>query len=65
MAKTLEEIRLKIKEEAKFIGKKPYSHNIISLCLHEIDRMFGTIEANRAIKDFKLIKKGWNLKEEQ
>ena len=56
---TQEEWRTRTKKEAPFVGKKPFSHNIISIALGAIDHDYGIPEANRAIVDFKLEKLGW------
>ena len=61
MIETLTQLRNKIKHESKFIDVKPYSHNIVGLLLSEIAEKFGKAQANKAIKDFKLDKKGWSL----
>lgn len=58
--KTLQDWRDAIRKEVRFVGRKPYSHNIISICLSAIDKDHGTKEANRAIVDFKLEKLGWH-----
>ena len=63
--KTLQELRDQISKEKKYVGIKPYSHNIVTLCLQQIDREFGTKEANKTIKYFGLIRLGWNLKKEE
>ena len=60
MKKTLRELRASIKKEVKYVDKKPYSHNIISLTLGIIAEEFGKAEANKAIVDFKLEKRGWS-----
>lgn len=60
MAVRLEQLRDQIKKEVRSVGIKPYSHNIISLGLRLIAEGFGKAEANRAIRDFKLDKKGWS-----
>jgi hypothetical protein len=46
--------------EKKFIGLKKYSHNIISIIIRAIMREYGKQEANKTIKDFKLLKLGWS-----
>lgn len=61
LGETLKELRDQIKNEVAYIDKKPYSHNIIGLCLSSIDEHFGKEEANKVIKDFKLDKKGWSI----
>lgn len=59
MKKTVEELREQIAEEAPFVDLKPYSHNIISLCLMQIDKEYGKDEANKAIRELGLKKLGW------
>jgi hypothetical protein len=59
MAKTLAEWREAIAENAPRVDKAPYSHNIINISLQAIANAFGKAEANRAIRDFKLARKGW------
>jgi len=56
----LAQLRDTIRREAKHIGRKPYSHNIVGLALQQIDREFSTTDANQAIRDFKLARKGFN-----
>jgi hypothetical protein len=60
----LAELRQVIRREAKHIGRKPYSHNIVQVALQQIDQEFGTMDANQAIRDFKLARKGFNEVEE-
>lgn len=60
---TLEELRNQIKDEAPYVGVKPYSHNIITMCLGTISQEHGIEEANKAIFDFKLGRKGWQQAE--
>lgn len=64
MNETLDELRLQIQREVPFVDKKPYSHNIISLLLKSIDVHYGRAEAIKAMKDFKLKKKGWIIPKE-
>ena len=59
MGDELKRLRERIEREAPFVGRKPYSHNIIGLTLNEIAREFGVAEANRAIRDFGLEGLGW------
>jgi len=59
--KELERLRQRIKDERPNVDKKPYSHNIISLTLREINHRFGQSEARKAIKELKLEKLGWSL----
>ena len=63
MKKPLAEYRRSIKRELRFSG--PYSHNIIGLHLTSIDEHYGLAEANKAIRDFKLDKMGWSVREEK
>ena len=58
--KTLEDFRDTIKKERRFVGKKPYSHNIISLTLRIIAEKFGKDEANKTIRICELKKLGWS-----
>jgi len=57
--KTLDELREEIEELAPTIDVKPYSHNIVGLCLLQISQRYGPDEVNRAIVDFDLKAKGW------
>ena len=57
---TLNELRDRIRWEAPYVGRKPYSHNIIRIVLAEIEKKFGRAEANRAVRDFQLERKGFN-----
>ena len=63
MPETLEELRDKIKYESDFVGVKPFSHNLIGICLSRIAKEFGQEEANKAIRDFGLDNLGWNVVE--
>jgi len=60
MEKTIEEIKAKIINEAEYVDIKPYSHNIISLYLGEVNRRFGKEMANQLIKDCGLETLGWH-----
>jgi hypothetical protein len=60
MSDTLSELRDRIRWEAPHVGRKPYSHNIIRIVLVEIEKRFGRAEANRAVRDFNLERKGFN-----
>ncbi len=60
MTKTLDELRADIQREAANVGKRPYSHNLIRLALEIIDKRFGRAEANKAVRDFRLKRKGFN-----
>ncbi len=63
--KTLEELRQEIQKEVPYVGRKPFSHNIIGLLLGAIHEKYGTQEANKAVLDFRLDKKGWKVLTEQ
>lgn len=56
----LKKLRDDIRAEARYVGIKPYSHNIIGLALQMIAKDFGKAEANKAVRDFKLTAKGFN-----
>jgi hypothetical protein len=60
MADSLRVLRAQIKREARYIGRKPYSHNIVRLVLADIDKRFGRAAANKAVRDFNLEAKGFN-----
>lgn len=57
--RTLDEWRDTIRREAPWVDIKPYSHNIIAIALSAIAVRWGTDEAEKAIDDFKLARKGW------
>jgi hypothetical protein len=58
--KTLQDYRDTIKREAKDIGLKPYSHNIISMSLRIIADKFGKDKANETIRICRLKRLGWS-----
>ena len=60
MSDSLDELRDRIRWEAPYVGRKPYSHNIVRIVLAEIAKKFGRPEANKAVRDFKLESKGFN-----
>ena len=60
MNDALDELRDRIRWEAPYVGRKPYSHNIVRIVLVEIEKKFGRAEANKAVRDFKLETKGFN-----
>ena len=57
--KTLWEWREVIEKEVDWVDIKPYSHNIIGIALRTIASEHGQKEADKAIVDFELYKKGW------
>ncbi len=57
---TLDDWRDTIKKNIFLVDSQPYSHNLINLALRVINEQFGTDEANRAVRDFKLESKGWS-----
>ena len=63
MKKTLADLRRKVENEAQYIGKGTFSHNIVGLLLAQIAKEHGDEAANQAIRDFGLLKKGWSTKE--
>ncbi len=58
--KELDDLRMQIKKEIKFIDIKPYSHNIVNLLLGMINKEYGQEETNKAIEDFELEDLGWS-----
>ena len=62
---SLVDLRWRIQHEAPYIGIKPYSRNIVRLTLAEIAKDFGRSEANQAVKDFRLVPKGFNEEPEE
>ena len=57
--KSLEELRTQIEKEVSYVDLKPFSHNIISLCLQMIMNDYGKEEANKAVKELGLKRLGW------
>lgn len=55
----LKEIKLEIDSEKRFIEKKPFSHNVISMNLRVIANKFGKKKANQVIKELGLEELGW------
>ena len=51
----LNELKARIIKEERYRG--PYSHNIVTLALQEIDRKFGPATASRVMKELKLNKR--------
>ena len=60
MSRTLNKWRADIQTYAPHVDRMTYAHNIINLALRGINEQFGTEEANRAVRDFKLEEKGWS-----
>jgi hypothetical protein len=58
--KTLDELKERILEEAEYVDIRPYSHNIISLYLREIDKRFGKKITNEIIEECELEILGWH-----
>ena len=56
----LQELRQQIEDEAPYVDTRSHSHKIITICLGTIDKEYGTEEANKAIRDFKLERLGWS-----
>ena len=56
---TLKQLRKSVEKESEFVDEKPYSHNIISLLLREIDSKFGKKAANETIEMYDLESLGW------
>ncbi len=56
----LQDLLRAIQREAPFVGIEPFSHNIIRLNLGFIASEFGGAEANKAVRKYKLTRKGFN-----
>ena len=56
----LEQWKQTIRQQVHYVDVKPYSHNIISLALKEIDDLFGATVVNEVIEEFNLEKLGWD-----
>ena len=57
--KTVKEWRADIKKEVPYINIKPFSHNIVGICLGAIAKEYGKEQADKAIDDFQLEQLGW------
>jgi hypothetical protein len=57
--RTLDSLVASIKAERRYVGKRPYSHNIISCLLREIDQAYGRAAANKAVRTCRLTQLGW------
>lgn len=55
----LAELRNVIRRVAKQIGQEPCARDTVWLTLQDIDQEFGPIEANKAVRDFKLKRHGF------
>tara|TARA_R100001015_G_C4481989_1_gene62222 strand:- start:294 stop:494 length:201 start_codon:yes stop_codon:yes gene_type:complete len=62
MEKTLNDLRDKIKEYVETIDIKPYSSNLITLTLRQIDKNFGVEKASETIDIFDLETLGYRKK---
>jgi hypothetical protein len=62
---TLDDLRDRVQREVPYVGIKPFSHNIIRTTLLEIEQKFGRAEANKAVRDFRLKRKGFNEEPEE
>lgn len=58
--RTVEEWRDVIVRERRYVNHKPYSHNIINVALQAIAKKAGREEANKAIRELRLKRLGWN-----
>lgn len=56
----VDELRDTIWRESFFVDIKPYSHNMISVCLREVAEIVDNGYANQLIDDFGLEKLGWS-----
>ena len=57
--KTTSELKKEIKKEIPFVDIKPFSHNIIGMCLSAIAKLDGDREAKKTITELGLDKLGW------
>ena len=64
MDKTLNDLRVEIMELVDTIDTKPFSSNLISLTLSQIDAKYGVSEASKTIDMFNLGAYGYSKKEE-
>jgi hypothetical protein len=62
---TLDDLRDCLQREAPYVGIKPFSHNIVRITLVQIEQKFGRAEANKAVRDFRLKRKGFNEEPEE
>lgn len=53
-----------IDKEVDYVDIKPFSHNIIGLCLNEAATKFGKKVANDLIDEFELEARGWSKEKE-
>lgn len=60
----IEDARKTIQREKKFLGIKPFSHNIIGLTLQTVAKDHGTRAANLLIDEFGLELVGWKKYQE-
>tara|TARA_R100000742_G_C4274202_1_gene94085 strand:- start:1731 stop:1937 length:207 start_codon:yes stop_codon:yes gene_type:complete len=59
--KSLNDLRNEISELVETLDEKPYSANIIGICLRQIDDYYGKDEAEKAMIDFDLGSHGWSV----
>ena len=57
--KTLDEVRVIIREEVSKLDEKPYADSVISVNLKFVNDYFGEEEKNNLIDEFDLEKYGW------
>lgn len=55
----LGQLRDTVRREAKRINHVPAAHDNVRLALQQIEDEFGTADADQAVRDFKLKRKGF------
>lgn len=61
--KTFEELKQTIDNEIDYVDVKPYSHNIISITLRQIDEKFGKNKVIEIFDYYNLQELGWKYPE--
>ena len=61
--RTFDELKETIDNEIEYVDVKPYSHNIISITLRQIDDKFGKKKVREVFDYFNLHELGWKYPE--
>ena len=62
----LKDLESKIEKERKWVDKRPYSHNIISLYLNAIDELvIDGVTGNDIIRKYNLTELGWEITDDK
>ena len=59
-----QELETKILKEACFVDIKPYSHNLVSLYLGQLDDLTSTEYVEDFILEYNLHRRGWSVSDE-